>query len=93
MMPQPTERELQTLRLAALGYSNKEIAVELSLSIRTVEVHKTNALGKLSISGRRQLVGYGIRQGWFRDAESPDEKRALDERDRALGRSSAFPSF
>ena len=39
-----SERESDVLRLIASGYSNKEIAAQLSLSVKTVEVHKANAM-------------------------------------------------
>ena len=42
-----TERESEVLRLIASGYSNKEIAVQLDLSVKTVEVHKANSMRKL----------------------------------------------
>ena len=62
-----TERESETLRLIALGYSNKEIAASLSLSVKTVEVHKANAMRKLNITSRIDLVRYAIFQGWLQD--------------------------
>ena len=45
-------RELDVLRLAADGRSNDEIALELALSVRTVERHLSNAYGKLGVSGK-----------------------------------------
>ena len=62
-----TDRESETLRLIALGYSNKEIAARLSLSVKTVEVHKANAMRKLNITSRIDLVRYAIFQGWLQD--------------------------
>lgn len=62
-----TDRESETLRLIALGYSNKEIAASLSLSVKTVEVHKANAMRKLNITSRIDLVRYAIFQGWLQD--------------------------
>lgn len=62
-----TERESEVLRLIALGYSNKEIAARLSLSVKTVEVHKANAMRKLNITSRIDLVRYAIFQGWLQD--------------------------
>ena len=51
-----SERESEVLRLIAAGYSNKEIASELSLSVQTVEAHKANAMRKLGLSGRIDIV-------------------------------------
>ena len=60
-------RESEVLRLIALGYSNKEIAARLSLSVKTVEVHKANAMRRLNITSRIDLVRYAIFQGWLQD--------------------------
>jgi DNA-binding NarL/FixJ family response regulator len=62
-----SERESEVLRLIALGYSNKEIAARLSLSVKTIEVHKANAMRKLNITSRIDLVRYAIFQGWLQD--------------------------
>jgi DNA-binding NarL/FixJ family response regulator len=62
-----SDRESEVLRLIALGYSNKEIAARLSLSVKTIEVHKANAMHKLGITGRIDLVRYAIFQGWLQD--------------------------
>ena len=63
-----SEREAEVLRLIACGYSNKEIASQLDLSVKTVEAHKANAMRKLELSGRIDIVKYAILQGWLRDA-------------------------
>ena len=60
-------RESEVLRHIALGYSNKEIAARLSLSIKTIEVHKANAMRKLKITSRIDLVRYAMFQGWLQD--------------------------
>jgi two-component system response regulator NreC len=62
-----TEREAEVLRLIALGYSNKEIAARLSLSVKTVEVHKANAMRKLDMHSRIDIVRYAMLQGWLQD--------------------------
>jgi len=62
-----TERESETLRLIAFGYSNKEIAARLDLSVKTVEAHKANAMRKLGISNRIDIVKYAILQNWLQD--------------------------
>jgi two-component system response regulator NreC len=62
-----SDRESEVLRLIALGYSNKEIAARLSLSVKTIEVHKANAMRKLNITSRIDLVRYAIFQGWLQD--------------------------
>ena len=60
-----SERESEVLRLIASGYSNKEIAARLSLSVKTVEAHKANAMRKLGLTGRIDIVKYAILQGWL----------------------------
>jgi two-component system response regulator NreC len=62
-----SDRESEVLRLIALGYSNKEIAARLSLSVKTIEVHKANAMRKLNITSRIDLVRYAMFQGWLED--------------------------
>jgi two-component system response regulator NreC len=60
-----TERESAVLRLIASGYSNKEIAAQLSLSVKTIEAHKANAMRKLDLNGRIDIVQYAKLQGWL----------------------------
>ena len=62
-----SERESEVLRLIAAGYSNKEIAAQLELSVKTVEVHKANAARKLGLKGRIDIVKYALLQGWLSD--------------------------
>ena len=63
----PTDRERHVLRLSALGYSNKEIAQQLDVVVKTVEVHKTNGMRKLHLNGRIDLLRFAILQGWLAD--------------------------
>jgi DNA-binding NarL/FixJ family response regulator len=60
-----SERESEVLRLIASGHSNKEIASRLSLSVKTVEAHKANAMRKLGLTGRIDIVKYALLQGWL----------------------------
>ena len=60
-----SQREAEVLRLIASGYSNKEIAGRLSLSVKTVEAHKANAMRKLGLNGRIDIVKYALLQGWL----------------------------
>src|SRR5688572_12119313 len=61
--PRLSPREEETLRLVAWGYSNKEIAARLDLSVKTVEAHKTNASHKLGLHNRIDVVRYALLQG------------------------------
>ncbi len=63
-----TDREAEVLRLIASGYGNKEIAARLALSTKTIEAHKANAMRKLDLSGRIDIVKYAVLQGWLDNA-------------------------
>lgn len=62
-----TDREEEVLRLISFGYSNKEIGARLDLSVKTIEAHKSNAMRKLGISSRIDIVRYAILQNWLQD--------------------------
>lgn len=62
-----TNREEETLRMIALGYTNKEIAERMSISVKTVEAHKTNAMRKKDMRSRIDIVRYAILQGWLQE--------------------------
>jgi two-component system response regulator NreC len=58
-----TRREIDVLRLIAQGYTNRQAADELGISVRTIETHRANIMGKLDMSGRVELVHYAMEQG------------------------------
>jgi DNA-binding CsgD family transcriptional regulator len=60
-----SEREAEVLKLIALGYSNKEIAAQMKLSIKTIETYKVRSIKKLGLKNRVEIVRYAARQGWF----------------------------
>lgn len=60
-----TCREQEVMRLLAEGRTVREVAAELSLSIKTVEAHKLNLMRKLDIHNRASLVEYAAQQGWI----------------------------
>ena len=64
-LDQLTKRELEVLKLAAKGMSNREIALDLSISVRTVQTHLSNIFTKIGVGSRIEAVIYGLRQGWF----------------------------
>jgi two-component system response regulator NreC len=66
--PVATDREAHVLRLMAVGHSNKEIADQLGIAVKTVEVHKANAMRKLGLRGRIDVVRYAVLNGWLSDA-------------------------
>ncbi|MBN1218574.1 MAG: response regulator transcription factor [Anaerolineae bacterium] len=59
-----TSREREVLQLLAEGLSNKEIAEQLSISIKTVETHRSNMMSKLEVSNKTDLIKYALRKGW-----------------------------
>lgn len=60
-----TQREHEVLVLLAKGYSNKRIAQELDVGVRTVETHRLNLRRKLDIDTPAGLVKYAIDKGWI----------------------------
>lgn len=60
-----SERELEVLKLAAKGLSNRDIAKQLFLSVRTVQTHLGNIFNKLDIGSRTEAILYGLKKGWF----------------------------
>ena len=58
-----SEREVEVLRLIALGHTNAEIAEQLYLSVRTVESHRAHIQQKLRLTKRSELVRYALEQG------------------------------
>jgi len=58
-----TAREVDVLRLIALGHTNTEIGEQLHLSVRTVETHRAHIQQKLRLSARAELVRYALERG------------------------------
>jgi len=58
-----SEREVEVLRLIALGHTNAEIAAQLYISIRTVETHRAHIQQKLRLSTRAELVRHALGRG------------------------------
>lgn len=63
-----TDREREVLQGVARGYTNQEIADQLSLSVKTVETYRSRATSKLGLKSRAALVRYGQQQGWLNEA-------------------------
>ncbi|SEP48025.1 two component transcriptional regulator, LuxR family [Methylobacterium sp. ap11] len=58
-------RETETLRLIAQGFSNKEIARRIDVSVKSVETYKARAAEKLGLKTRAEIIRYGATHGWF----------------------------
>lgn len=62
--PHPlSRRELEVLRLLALGHTNREVAELLFISVRTAESHRASILRKLRVTTRADLVRYAFEEG------------------------------
>ena len=66
-----TDREIDVIKLAAKGMSNKEVANELHLSRRTVEGNLRTIFNKLGVGSRTEAVVHGLRKGWLTLEELP----------------------
>ena len=60
-------REYTVLYLLAWGYTNKEVANYLNISVKTVEAHKAGGFRKLNLSSRAALVRYAVDHDWVRN--------------------------
>ena len=66
------EREMQVLRLIAWGQSNKEIAAQLGLSVKTIESYKASALDKLQLRSRTDILRYALANNWLNEDSEPE---------------------
>jgi DNA-binding NarL/FixJ family response regulator len=60
-----TSREMEVLKLAAKGMTNREIADKLVISVRTVQVHLSNIFGKMGVGSRTEAVLLALKKGWL----------------------------
>ena len=60
-----SDREEEVLRLIARGFTNREIAAQLDVSVKTIETHKARAMEKLGLESRAAIVAYAIQWGWL----------------------------
>ncbi|NCC30815.1 MAG: response regulator transcription factor [Chloroflexia bacterium] len=60
-----SEREREVVQGVVQGYSNKDIANQLSLSVKTVETYRARAMEKLGLTSRSALVRYALERGWL----------------------------
>ena len=63
-----SERERAVLERVAVGFSNKEIAAVLGLSVKTVETYKSRAAEKLGLKTRVDIIRHAYREGWLDDS-------------------------
>ncbi len=60
-----SSREMEVAQLVVQGFSNKEIAKQLEISVKTVETHKNRLMEKLQLRSRAELVRFALTQGWM----------------------------
>lgn len=63
--PDLSDREVDVLRLTAVGHSNKMIATKLLIGTKTVETYKARAMGKLGFHTRVEVLRYALGKGWL----------------------------
>jgi two-component system response regulator NreC len=63
-----SERETAVVQRVAQGYSNKAIAAQLNLSVKTVETYRARAIDKLGIESRAALVRYALSRSRLRSS-------------------------
>jgi two-component system response regulator NreC len=66
-----SDREGEVLRCIAQGYTNKEIASQLAVSVKTVETYKSRSMEKLDLRSRADIVRYALQRGWLRETDKP----------------------
>jgi DNA-binding NarL/FixJ family response regulator len=67
-----TPREMDVLKLAAHGYTNKAIGAQLNVSDRTVQGHLANIFGKLHVTTRTEAVMRAVALGWLSPTEASE---------------------
>jgi two-component system response regulator NreC len=66
-------REKEVLRLVALGYTNRQVADQLYLSVKTVGTYRSRLMAKLNLKSRPALVRYALERGLLNDVAMPDQ--------------------
>jgi len=70
-LPPLSEREMEVLKIAAKGMSNKNIGNTLFISERTVQAHMRSIFNKLGVGCRSEAILYGLKRGWFAIEDLP----------------------
>lgn len=63
-----SDREREVLNCVARGYTNREVADKLALSVKTVETYRARAMAKLGLKSRAALVRFALKKGWLDNA-------------------------
>ena len=75
----PSVRETEVVRLVAWGYTNKAIAARLGISVKTAESHKSNAMRKLALRDRVDVVKYALGHGWLASHAMPVDEQRMEQ--------------
>jgi len=70
-LPPLSEREMEVLKVATQGMSNKDIGGTLFISERTVQAHMRSIFNKLGVGSRSEAILYGLKKGWFSIEDLP----------------------
>ena len=70
-----TEREVEVLKLAATGMSNKEIARDLSVTLRTAKAHLSSIFTKMNVASRTEAILKAVREGWLNLDKRVDDNK------------------
>ena len=70
-LPPLSEREMEVLKIAAQGMSNKDIASTLFISERTVQAHMRSIFNKLGVGSRSEAILHSLKKGWFSIEDIP----------------------
>jgi DNA-binding NarL/FixJ family response regulator len=65
-----SQREIEVLRLTAIGQSNKSIAASLSIGVKTVDTYKARAMAKLGFKSRVDVVRFALSKGWMNSGDA-----------------------
>jgi DNA-binding NarL/FixJ family response regulator len=76
-----TDREYHVLRLICRGLANKEVAVELCISVKTVEYHVANIMGKLGAANRTEAVAAALEEGLLDSGDLRVHRGSEDAKD------------
>jgi len=63
--PALSDRETAVMRMIALGYSNKEVAADLDISVKTVETYRARSMEKLGLRSRVDIIRVATELGWL----------------------------
>ncbi len=59
------EREMEVLKSTSMGFTNKEVARQLDIGVKSIETYKARGMEKLGLKTRAELVRYALTQGWL----------------------------